>query len=189
MGHKNGMTAAAVALLLGLTGTAAAQPAFPALQPQDAVEIGATADDVTAPDGLAEPTIDDREFRCLALNVYWEAKSEPTLGKIAVAEVTLNRLNEPDFPDTICGVVGQGAHLGRHRCQFSWMCDGRSDEPRDDEAWAESIDAARTALDTSVPDPTQGALWFHATYVRPSWAKSKSKVAKIGRHIYYNRPL
>jgi hypothetical protein len=70
------------------------------------------------------------ELDCLASNVYWEARAEPRLGQIAVAAVTLNRVADPGFPDTVCGVVRQGEERGRDRCQFSWYCDGLDDWPR-----------------------------------------------------------
>jgi spore germination cell wall hydrolase CwlJ-like protein len=127
----------------------------------------------------------DRELECLALNVYFEAKSEPHLGKLAVAAVTLNRVSHPDFPDTVCAVVRQGVHLGRNRCQFSWACDRRSDRPREMESWRTAIEVAQWAMYGNAPDPTGGALWFHATYVKPHWSRSFTRVARIGRHIYY----
>lgn len=127
-----------------------------------------------------------REFECLALNIYWEAKSEPVLGQVAVAAVTLNRVAHPAFPKTICGVVKQG---DRHACQFSWVCDRRADRPRQDEAWQQARDIAYQSMFFDPPDPTGGALYFHANYVRPGWARSMVKVARIGKHIYYRERM
>jgi spore germination cell wall hydrolase CwlJ-like protein len=127
----------------------------------------------------------NEEFRCLAQNVYWEARSEPELGKIAVAKVTLNRVASGGFPSTICGVVRQGGSKVRSRCQFSWYCDGKSDEPDEAEAWHKAQQIASQALFYTIEDPTGGALWFHATYVRPAWAHSKVVTLRVGRHIYY----
>jgi hypothetical protein len=131
----------------------------------------------------------DREFECLALNIYWESRSEPSLGQFAVAAVTLNRVAAPSFPDNVCGVVRQGGEDRLHRCQFSWWCDGKNDTPKDDAAWSAARFIAYTVLFFDPPDPTRGALWYHADYVKPSWSKALSRVTKIGRHIYYREPL
>ncbi len=125
------------------------------------------------------------ELNCLALNIYWEARSEPTLGRFAVAAVTLNRVGHKGFPDTICGVVHQGRERGLHRCQFSWVCDGKSKIPGNQKAWLEAEHIAYTMLYLDLPDPTDGALWYHADYVSPGWAKAMARVTQIGRHIYY----
>jgi hypothetical protein len=130
----------------------------------------------------------DQEFECLALNIYWEARSEPSLGQFAVAAVTLNRVADPSYPDSICGVVQQGGEENLNRCQFSWWCDGKDDTPKNDDAWSAAQSVAYTVLFFDPPDPTHGALWYHADYVRPSWSKELSRVTKIGRHIYYRHP-
>lgn len=127
----------------------------------------------------------DKELKCLALNIYWEARSEPTLGRFAVAAVTLNRVSHKGFPDTICGVVHQGEERGLHRCQFSWVCDGKPKRPGNAKAWREAEHIAHTMLFLDLPDPTDGALWYHADYVSPGWAKAMARVTQIGRHIYY----
>ncbi len=131
----------------------------------------------------------DREFECLALNIYWEARSEPSLGQFAVAAVTLNRVAAPAYPDNICAVVQQGGEQRLNRCQFSWWCDGKEDTPKNDAAWSAARSVAYTVLFFDPPDPTRGALWYHADYVKPSWAKALSRVTKIGRHIYYREPM
>lgn len=127
----------------------------------------------------------DKELKCLALNIYWEARSEPTLGRFAVAAVTLNRVGHKGFPDTVCGVVHQGAERGLHRCQFSWVCDGKTKAPGNPKAWREAEHIAYTMVYLDLPDPTDGALWYHADYVSPGWAKAMARVTQIGRHIYY----
>ncbi|MGB0681625.1 MAG: cell wall hydrolase [Magnetovibrionaceae bacterium] len=135
---------------------------------------------------LAYPANDfDRTLQCLAMNIYWEARSEPDLGQVAVAAVTLNRANHKAFPNDVCGVVQQGGAERRHLCQFSWWCDGKSDLPREDKAWDESMELARHVLDGELDDPTDGAMWYHADYVKPAWSRKKVRVAKIGRHIFY----
>ena len=129
------------------------------------------------------------EFRCLALNVYWEARSESSLGQFAVAAVTLNRVAHERFPGSICEVVQQGGFERRHRCQFSWWCDGKSDDPTNDAAWQAAKSIAYTALFFDPPDPTGGALWYHADYVDPHWRSAMSETTTIGRHIYYRKPV
>lgn len=130
----------------------------------------------------------EAELHCLALNVYWEARSEPALGRLAVAEVTLNRVAHRDFPKTICDVVRQGAEQGLHRCQFSWVCDRRSNEPDHDAAWRDAELVAYAALFLNLPDPTRGALWYHADYVTPPWAGAMAEATRIGRHLFYRGP-
>ncbi|MBL8660479.1 MAG: cell wall hydrolase [Rhodospirillales bacterium] len=127
----------------------------------------------------------DAELHCLALNIYWEARSEPKLGQFAVAAVTLNRVGHKHFPNTVCGVVSQGEGLGPHRCQFSWMCDGKNNEPRNDKAWREAEHIARSMVYLDLPDPTGGALWYHADYVSPEWATAMAQITQIGRHLFY----
>lgn len=130
----------------------------------------------------------DAALQCLALNVYWEARSEPMQGQFAVAAVTLNRVNDPRFPDDICDVVRQGGEVRKHRCQFSWWCDGKKDIPVEADAWRRATTVARLTYAGVVSDPTDGALWYHADYVNPSWASYKTVAAKIGRHVFYVYP-
>ncbi|MEQ8666050.1 MAG: cell wall hydrolase [Rhodospirillales bacterium] len=124
-------------------------------------------------------------LHCLALNIYWEARSEPRDGQLAVGAVTLNRVADPAFPDEVCSVVRDGGERRRHRCQFSWWCDGKRDEPRDSVAWQHAQDAARQIMDGLAHDPTGGALWYHADYVKPAWRTAKTRTAQIGRHVFY----
>ncbi|SJZ73038.1 cell wall hydrolase [Consotaella salsifontis] len=127
----------------------------------------------------------EKEQACLASGVYFEARGESELGQAAVAQVILNRVRNPAYPSTICGVVYQNKDW-RNRCQFSFACDGRRDRVRDDEAW----EIAKRVAD----QVTKGEIWindvgsathYHATYVRPRWARAMEKVDKIGRHIFY----
>lgn len=156
-----------------------------ALLPADAVR----ADTAVAALDRARPVTEpiEPELDCLALNIYWEARSEALLGQTAVAAVTLNRVAAPAFPDTVCEVVFQGEERGRHLCQFSWRCDGRSDEPRNPIAWEEARRLARLALSEGVADPTGGALWYHAAHVLPGWAGEMTLHARIGHHLFYGR--
>lgn len=115
---------------------------------------------------------------CMALNIYFEARDQGYEGQLMVAEVTLNRVASPDFPDTICDVVWQpGA--------FSWTDDGKSDDPKDLEAFAESVLVASNALYT--PEIMLGtkALYYHEKSVHPYWAKSVTMLGRVGDHIFY----
>jgi len=122
---------------------------------------------------------------CLAMNMYHEARSEGIQGMMAVAEVTMNRVESDKFPDNVCEVVEQGYHKGKHRCQFSWYCDGKSDKMRD-ERWR--LTAEELAIDYLTgfdSNFTQGATFYHASYVKPYWAKHFEKTTQIGTHIFY----
>ncbi len=134
----------------------------------------------------ATPVSDVRqEIHCLALNIYFEARSEPRAGKLAVGHVVMNRVADSRYPGKICDVVKQGGEARRHRCQFSWFCDGQSDNPRNSKAWRQSLVLARVIYWGYSQDPTNGALWYHADYVRPVWRKRLAQGPKIGRHLFY----
>ncbi|MBN2886574.1 MAG: cell wall hydrolase [Chromatiaceae bacterium] len=126
----------------------------------------------------------DEELLCLALNIYHEARSEPLSGQIAVARVTLNRVASKSFPSSICGVVQQGGEK-LHRCQFSWWCDGKPDHPTEPKAWRRALEISQRVLADEVSDPTHGALYYHADYVRPSWSNHYQRTSQIGRHLFY----
>lgn len=125
------------------------------------------------------------ELHCLALNIYFEARNQPELGQRAVGHVVLNRVQDKRFPGTICGVVQDGGNEKLHRCQFSWWCDGESDEPNNRKAWENSQFLAKFIYWGFSKDPTYGALWYHADYVRPVWRKAFLRGPGIGRHIFY----
>ena len=131
---------------------------------------------------LAERT---RQLDCLAINVYKEAGYEPFEGKVAVAQVTLNRVADSDFPNDVCGVVYQKTKGTRVVCQFSWYCDRtHRDRPVGDKAYEESYEVAKKVLlENFKLNSINEALYYHADYVNPKW--NKIKVAKIGRHIFY----
>ena len=122
---------------------------------------------------------------CIALNVYHEARSEPMAGMYAVAHVVLNRVAHGAFPDDACKVVYQGFHRGKHKCQFSWYCDGKSDTPREHRAWALASLVAYDVLMGTVPDVTDGATHYHTTYVKPYWADHYTKTVQHRSHIFY----
>jgi N-acetylmuramoyl-L-alanine amidase len=127
-----------------------------------------------------------RQLACLTKNIYWESASEPFEGKVAVAQVTLNRVASGKFAPDICGVVYQkNLVMGREVCQFSWMCDGSSRvRPIYPVLWKESEEVAKKVLLEGFRLPSlKTALYFHADYVQAQWGKPQ--VAKIGRHIFY----
>lgn len=113
------------------------------------------------------------EFNCLAENIYYEARNQPIEGQIAVAAVTLNRMEDDRWPDTICGVVNQ-------KYQFSWV--GNVHEKPRGKAWRV---AQEVALQTLGDEDRLRATHFHATYVSPEWATKKKKVKKIKDHVFY----
>ena len=130
---------------------------------------------------------------CLALNTYHEAKNQSMIGQVATAQVVMNRVADSRYPNTVCEVVKQGPKYKgsdvpvRHKCQFSWFCDGKSDEPkRDSKEWFKAQDYARIVLSGRIAlDVTEGATHYHATYVRPAWAKTKTRTTRIESHIFY----
>lgn len=126
---------------------------------------------------------DPAEVECLALNIYFEGRGEPDQGQVAVAQVTLNRVADPAWPNTVCAVVKQGGPRGP--CQFSWYCDGLPDRPTDRAAWRRAQNLAREILSGERPDPTNGALYFHVTTLNPAWARKKESPLVIGQHIFF----
>jgi len=132
--------------------------------------------------------INEKEYNCLVKNIYFEARNQPIKGKQAIAVVTLERAKHKNYPDTICKVVTE--KRGK-RCQFSWLCDGKSDNPvlsSKDElaAWNRAQDVAEDALLGKIDPMIKGATMFHASYVKPNWDYSKLKfLGKIGDHLFY----
>ena len=132
-------------------------------------------------------------FMCMALNIYHEAKNQSMLGQIAVGQVVMNRVADSRFPDNVCDVVTEAVtYKGTnkpvlHKCQFSWWCDGQKDEPDfTSNAWWNAQEYASIVLSGTIAlDVTEGATHYHATYVRPAWAKTKTKTTRIDKHIFY----
>ena len=120
---------------------------------------------------------------CLALALYWEAKTEGPHGMLAVAAVVLNRVAHPEFPDTVCAVVSEGGETPP--CQFSWWCDGKSDRPTEQRAWTLAQSLARSVVVAPPRDPTRGALFFHNTSIATPWLRQRERTVQIGRHIFY----
>jgi len=140
-----------------------------------------------------------RQVSCLASNIYFEARSEPVQGQIAVAFVTLNRVKSPDFPDTICEVVKQKKRvdfIGDRRvvCQFSWYCETAPklqyyNMIRTNDTTRKYNDVLEVAIHVyanheKLRDPTNGSLYYHADYVNPNW-RNLDRDVTIGRHIFY----
>jgi spore germination cell wall hydrolase CwlJ-like protein len=129
-----------------------------------------------------------KEMKCLATAVYFEARGEPRAGQAAVAQVVLNRLRSPRYPDTVCGVVYQNAQA-RNRCQFSFACDGKSDVPREAVAWRRARNVATDALAHPRKLWVLGSVTlYHARYVKPDWAPKVILVSSIGQHMFYVEP-
>jgi len=128
----------------------------------------------------------EKNLTCLALNIYREAGHEPFEGKVAVAQVTLNRTQHPNFPNTVCEVVYQkNSFMGKVVCQFSWYCDSvHRMRPVNKQAYEESYRVAKMVyLEDFKLESVKSALYYHADYVNPNWGKKK--VTKIGAHIFY----
>ena len=130
---------------------------------------------------------------CMAVNIYHEAGNQSMIGQMAVGQVVLNRVEDSRFPDTVCEVVKQAVTYKksdkpiRWKCQFTWYCDGKKDEPDfDSRTWRLALAHASILITNRIVfDVTEGATHYHATYVRPEWAKTKTRTTRIDRHIFY----
>ena len=145
------------------------------------------------------------EKECLAINIYHEARGEHTAGMRAVADVVINRVRSIQFPNTICGVVKQGPvseswrtwgkdlpdserifHPKIGQCQFSWYCDGKSDEPTEPDSYQRALEVAEEMLKNDVGlGLTDGADHYHAVYIVPTWAKHMTFIVTIENHKFY----
>jgi spore germination cell wall hydrolase CwlJ-like protein len=128
-----------------------------------------------------------RNLDCLARNVYFEARGEPVAGMHAVAEVTMNRRASRRYPGSVCDVVYQknwDPLRGRFVGAFSWTEFDALPAP-DGEAWEQALEVAEAVYYRRVSPTLQGALHFHATHIKPEWAKERKLVARIGRHLFY----
>lgn len=138
-----------------------------------------------------------QETHCLATNMYFEARGESYEGKKAVAFVTLNRVESDKFPNNICDVVYQAQYSSwwktnkdrlvpiRNKCQFSWYCDGKSDRIRNTSEYDSLYRLASEIIVGKHTDNTNGAEYYHASYVRPVWRLAFNKTADIGEHTFY----
>jgi len=148
----------------------------------------------------------DKSIHCMASNIYFESKNQPEVDMYAVGHVVLNRLSNADFPrridgkiatkeqrmnnDSICNIVydakldAKGNQV-KYQCQFSWYCDGKPEVIVSKEKWAQAELVAIRLLTSDMYDFTGGALYYHADYVSPEWAKSHTKTLQVKNHIYY----
>ena len=155
---------------------------------------------------VPENTIDINQKHCLATNIYHEARGETAKGKFAVAHVTMNRVTSDRFPNTVCDVVYQSQMRTnwkgesvpkRHKCQFSWYCDGKSDAiiirtaegnniKYNMNAWEESLKVATAVLKYDIHDSTYGAThYFNDKLADPYWADHYVQVAVIDNHVFH----
>ena len=141
-----------------------------------------TKTEAQAVDPVGEEPL-NHAITCLSRTIYWEAKGEGAAGMEAIANVVMNRLGHKGFPNTICGVVKQGHEQGA--CQFSWWCDGRSDDAEEGEPYAIAKGIVRKALNRQLTDRTGGALYFHQRKATPSWSSEYIKTVEVGEHVFY----
>jgi spore germination cell wall hydrolase CwlJ-like protein len=171
---------------------AAASLVFPGLSPRAGLIDGATPNPEEAPEiarhryaDLIGPEAKDREQRCLAEAVYFEARSESEEGQAAVAQVVLNRVKSGLYPNNVCGVVYQNRHryMG---CQFSFACEGKSLRVTDGPSWQSATRIASAVIEgRTYLSEVGGATHYHADYVKPGWSRRLKKMDVIGRHIFY----
>ena len=126
-----------------------------------------------------------KEWSCLSEALYFEARGETTRGIFGVAEVILNRVDSPRFPNSVCGVINQGTGA-KHRCQFSYTCDGRPENMNDARAKTMVGKVARIMLDGAPRTLTSGATHYHTKAVRPKWSKVFRRTTTIGFHHFYH---
>lgn len=138
-----------------------------------------------AADALIAAARGPKEQQCLAEAIYFESRSEPEEGQAAVAQVILNRVKSGLYPQSVCGVVYQNRH--RHMaCQFSFACEGKALRITDQESWSKAVRIARAVTDgQTYLAEVGGATHYHATYVRPRWARKLERMDKIGVHVFY----
>ncbi len=149
-----------------------------------------TADDprvmsAGALDRMEEPGGGD-EWRCLTEALYFEARGEPIEGQYAVAEVILNRVDNPNYPNSVCEVVNEGTGR-RFACQFTYTCDGRPEDVSDTAAWHRLGHIARIMIDGAPRDLTEDATHYHADWVNPRWSRVYPRTAAYGEHIFYRQ--
>ena len=191
----------ATLVFASLLATAQAAVASPSPKAQSALDKAEVLEQVIAPDVEATPpdtpitpgeaqAVDpagqaalEDPLTCLARALYWEAKGTPEIEKAGVANVVMNRLAHPEFPNTVCEVITAGSEQGP--CQFSWWCDGRADEVVEEDAYEIAKEIARQALNQALPDQTGGALYFHDRSVQPDWAGVFPLTAETDIFLFY----
>lgn len=128
-----------------------------------------------------------KAWSCLAEALYFEARGESVKGMVGVAEVILNRVDDPRYPGTVCGVVNQGTGE-KFRCQFTYTCDGRPETIGDASAYAKVGKVARIMLDGAPRELTDGATHYHTKAVKPRWSRVFPRTTTIGFHHFYREP-
>ena len=160
-----------------------------------ALAVTATAEPLKVTVTPVTVQIADDELFCLAQNIYFEGRNQDDRAMVAIGQVTINRQLSSSFPDTICDVVQQGpldgSAMTRHRCQFSWYCDGKSDvvpvnqDYAEVKAWERAQAIAHYVFYVAEHDITAGSTYYHANYVEPFWVASMELVAEVGSHLFY----
>ena len=172
--------------------TAAAREALdgPRLKPARSTQAMVSADDVLANltdfdfTSLTVAKLDAEERACLAQTIYYEARSEPRIGQLAVADVVLNRVASRLYPNSICEVVFQGSER-RSGCQFSFTCDGSMQARLNQRKWKAAEELAGAVLAGIRAPVSRNATHYHASYVTPYWAAKLTPTATIGTHKFY----
>ena len=137
---------------------------------------------------MSMPQSNDESVTCLAEAIYHEARGEDVYGQFAVAEVILNRVDLPNYPNTVCGVVHQNASR-RNACQFSYACNGRSRAMTEPGARRLANAIAQVMLGGAPRELTDGATHFHTNGVRPRWSNAFHRTAQYGSHLFYREPV
>jgi N-acetylmuramoyl-L-alanine amidase len=136
--------------------------------------------------------VGEEQLTCLAKNIYMEARGESLAGQIAVGLVTINRVYDKRFPNTICEVVFQSkkdkkGNPLRHKCQFSWYCDGKSDKIYDWKTYKRIKELSMRIVAGMYSGMVEGATYYHADYVQPDWSLEYRTITQIDDHIFYIR--
>jgi len=182
-----------VLFFLIVTATFAVFPNQPKELQQKLQPIETTVSKIIIKQKLPDP----EEVFCLAQNIYHEARGEDLSGQVAVAHVTMNRVSSRKFPNTVCEVVYQARYSKwwmergkkvpiRHKCQFSWYCDGKSDGIGDWDSFDNIAIVSREIILGIHEDNTNGAVYYHADYVKPNWSNAMTISAVYDNHIFYS---
>lgn len=126
------------------------------------------------------------ELECMAEALYFEARGESMAGQLAVAEVIYNRVKSPRFPNSVCGVINQGAER-RFACQFTYNCDGKPETIHNRKVYEKLRKISYLVLKGKITDITKGATFYHNTTVNPKWARVFKRTRIIGPHYFYRR--
>ncbi len=129
----------------------------------------------------------DEEWSCLAEALYFEARGESVKGQFAVAEVILNRVDSPRFPNSVCGVIHQGTGR-KYQCQFTYTCDGNPEVVHEEKAYDRVGKIAKLSLSGAPRELTEGATYYHTKAVSPNWSRKFARTATIGVHHFYVHP-